>query len=737
MELKKFFKKSFFNKNSQKSSTTNVSTNTAGDQKQSFQDSENKGKKPFKKYFKPKKYSKSFKARTSNDSSNQGSSFKNPISPNQGKPFNNEKSGQKSSTPNQGSSVIKTITPIQNNILGQTNKNQQNNQGQNLKMTQKKNNKQKTNQSKQQKAGQKQTNFKPSKVLKSKFISSNKKKNHPITKGKLKIIPLGGLNEVGKNMTVFEYEDDIIVVDMGFEFPNEDMLGIDYIIPDTTYLEENRHRIRGVFFSHGHLDHIGGVPYILPKINYPPLFATKFTAALIDKRLEEFKLKNFTNLITVSSDDVIKLGKFTIEFFRVDHSIPDAVGLIITTPVGKIVHTGDFKFDDSPAGIHQKAEIDKMKKLGNENVLALLSDSTNALKEGKTMSEEDVGKILEEIFKKTEKRLIIASFSSLVGRIQQIITLADKYNRKVFVSGRSMEETLKIAKNLGYIKYNEGRVLPIKKQKNTPDEETLILTTGSQGEAVSALSRISRNEHKFIKVQKGDTIILSSSPIIGNERSIATVINQLCILGAKVVHKQIKDVHTSGHGQREDLRRMLNYVKPKFFIPVHGQYFMRQAHGDLAIEDCGIPEQNVFMLQNGNVLLLEKNKAEIAKESVETKYILIDGSGQGQIGSQVLVEREMMAENGALIVLLYASKSSKKLRGKPEVISRGFIYMHETEEISRDIIEIAEESYRKILNKNPGANRYDIKYYLSRAIDKYTHEKLERKPLIIPIVIEV
>ncbi len=562
-------------------------------------------------------------------------------------------------------------------------------------------------------------------------------KRHPITKGKLRVIPLGGLNEVGKNMMALEFEEDIIVIDMGFQFPEEHMFGIDYVIPDVTYLEENRHRIRGIFFTHGHLDHIGGVPYVLPKLNYPPMFATKFTSALIDKRLEEFKLKNFSKIITISSDDVIKLGKFTVEFFRVAHSIPDAVGLKITTPVGKIVHTGDFKFDETPAGLHEKAETEKLKKMGNENILALFSDSTNALKAGSTMSEEEVGQILDSIIKKTEKRLIIASFSSLVGRIQQIIDLAEKYNRKVFISGRSMEETINIAKRLGYIKYKNGTVMPIKKNKNTPDEQTLILTTGSQGEAVSALSRIARNEHNHIKVKKGDTIILSSSPIIGNEKAIASVINKLCILGAKVVHKQIMDVHTSGHGQREDLKKMINYVKPKFFIPVHGEYFMRQAHADLAIEECKIPENNNFMLQNGNILVLDKASAHISKATVETKYVLIDGSGEGQVGSQVLIEREMMAENGALFVLLYVSKSSKKLKGKPDIISRGFMYVHESEEISKEIIQVAEDAYRRIINKNPSALRHEIKFYLTRTIDKYTHEKLERKPVIIPVLIEV
>ncbi len=557
------------------------------------------------------------------------------------------------------------------------------------------------------------------------------------TKGKLRIIPLGGLDEVGKNMMALEYGDDIIVIDMGFEFPSDDMLGIDYVIPDVSYLEENSKKIRGIVLTHGHLDHIGGIPYILPKLNFPPMYGTKLTMGLVDKKIEEFKLKNFTKAHTIDPDQTLKLGQFTVEFFRVAHSIPDAVGVIVTTPAGKIVHTGDFKFDDNPSGRQKKADIHKLEKLGREkNVLALFSDSTNALVPGHTMSEDQVGKTLEEIIKKVDKRLIIASFSSLIGRIQQILDYAQKYGRQVYVSGRSMRDNLEIARKLGFIQHPKGLVQDIRKYKDTPDHKTLILTTGSQGESVSALTRISNDDHKNIKIKQGDTIVLSSSPIIGNERAIATVINRLCMKGAKVIHKQMMDVHTSGHGKRDELKRMIDLVKPKYFVPIHGEYFMRQGHALLAEEECNIPNQNIILIKNGDVLELGHGKVEVSKEKVETKYILIDGSGEGHEGSQVQVDRQMMSENGTLVILINMTKNTGKLKGDPDVISRGFIYMHESEEIRKEVAEMTKQAFNRLIKKDPKASKHDIKQYIKQTLDKYTHTKLERRPLIMPIIIE-
>jgi ribonuclease J len=559
----------------------------------------------------------------------------------------------------------------------------------------------------------------------------------PILRGKLKIIPLGGLDEVGKNMMALEYEDDIIIIDMGLEFPSDDMLGIDYVIPDTTYLEENKKRIRAVILTHGHLDHIGGIPYILPKLNFPPVYGTKLTLGLVQKRIEEFKQEKMTQLREINPDQPLKLGKFLLKFFRVAHSIPDAIGMIIDTPIGKIVHTGDFKFDDSPAGNQKVADIEKIKALGSQNVLALFSDSTNSLKPGHTMSESEVGKTLEDLIKNTKGRLIIASFSSLIGRIQQILNYAEKHNRKVFISGRSLLTNIDIAMKLGYLKCKPGNIQDIKKYKDKmSDSETLILTTGSQGESVSALTRIANQDHSKIKIKKGDTIVLSSSPIIGNERAICSVVNNLCKLGATVIHNQIKDVHTSGHGYREELKQMIRMVKPKYLLPVHGEYFMRQEHARLAQQHCDIPRENTILLQNGDVLIAEKDKVSVSPEKVDTKYILIDGSGEGQIGSQVQIDRQIMSQNGSLVVLVHINRKTKKLKKTPDVVSRGFIYMHETEEIAREIAEVAGGAYKRIHDKIPNAKRQEIKKYIKQTVDKYTRVKLERRPLIVPLIIE-
>jgi len=557
-------------------------------------------------------------------------------------------------------------------------------------------------------------------------------------KDKVKIIPLGGLNEVGKNMMAFEYEGDIIVVDMGFEFPGEDLLGVDYIIPDTTYLEENKHKIKGIVLTHGHLDHIGGIPYILPKLNYPPLFGTKLTMGLVKKRIDEFDQEKFAKLSNIDPDVPLRLGKFLLKFFRVAHSIPDSVGVVIETPIGKLVHTGDFKFDESPAGFQKKADMDKIRALGGQNVLALFSDSTNSLKPGKSISESEVGKTLEELIMKTPGRIIIASFSTLIGRMQQIIDYSQKHNRKVFVSGRSMRETMEIASNLGFMKFAKDVVKDIKQYKNkTPDHETLILTTGSQGEAVSALTRIANQDHPHIKVKKGDTFVISSSPIVGNERAIYNVINHLCLLGAQVITNQIMDVHTSGHGYQDDLKMMIDLVKPKYFVPVHGEYFMRQAHGFLAHERCGIPEENIVMIQNGDVLLAEKGGVvRKSDEKVETKYIVIDGLGEGEMGSQVQTDRQIMARNGSLVVLVHINKKTKALKKIPDVVSRGFMYMHETDAITQEIAQMAGEAYKAICKKNKNASRQDVKHYIKQSVDRLTHMKLERRPLIIPLIIE-
>lgn len=552
---------------------------------------------------------------------------------------------------------------------------------------------------------------------------------------KVRILPLGGLDEVGKNMMAIEYGHDIIVIDMGFQFPDEDMFGIDYVIPDISWLKERKNRIKGVILTHGHLDHIGGIPYILPELGFPKLYGTKLTMGLVEKRVEEFGIKKETVMNVFNPDETLKLGAFKINFFRVNHSIPDGVGVVIETPEGKIVHTGDFKFDYTPAdGI--QADFDKINALGKKNNVSIMfSDSTNALKPGHTVSEKAIGETLDMLIRETEGRIIIASFSSLIGRIQQILNSAQKYKRQVYLSGRSIINNIGIAEKLGYIKVPKGLIHDIRKVKNAPGKKSLILTTGSQGEPVSALTRISLGDHKNVKIKKGDTVIISATPIIGNERAIYTVIDNLSKLGARVIDNKIMDVHTSGHGSQEDLKMMITMVKPKYFAPIHGHFHMRSRHRDLALEE-GLRPENAIMVSNGDILELKKGRVTVSKEKIDTNYILVDGLGMGDMGSRVIVERQMMAENGCIVINMKVRKNNKRLIGKPDLITRGFIYQTESNKILQDLKEDIKKKYDKFLIKHANPGSQNIQQYIASVVDKFTHRVLERRPLIVVNVIE-
>lgn len=560
--------------------------------------------------------------------------------------------------------------------------------------------------------------------------------NTPMTHGVLRIVPLGGLSEVGKNMTVFEYGKEIIIVDCGLQFPEEDMFGIDYVIPDTSYLQDKVGRIKAIFITHGHLDHIGALPYLLMKLNNPPVYATKLTKGLIEKRLEEFGLLKGAKLRTIKPEEKIRVGEMNVGFFRVNHSIPDSVGITIGTPQGRVVHTGDFKFDAMPAdGI--PADMNKIIGFGSQDVTLLMSDSTNALIPGKTPSEKEVEESLDQIIGEAKGRIIIASFASLIGRIQTVLNSAKKHNRTVYVSGRSMVQNMEIAKQLGYLKYPETLVHSLQKHsKNIEHPGALILTTGSQGEAMSALTRIAMKDHQQIKIKKGDTVILSSKPIAGNERAILTVINNLCRLGAKVIDNQIMDVHTSGHGRKEDLKMMMTYVKPKFFIPIHGEYYMRQAHADLAAAN-GITSENILMPENGTVIHIKDGRVFETGEQAEDAYVMIDGLGMGHKGAEILLEREEMANNGVLVIVFKVNKKSRKLVDNPVVYSRGFLYSSESEEIIKKIQGAAYSFYKKITDKDSKARYDDIKNYIHINIDRLTQKLIDRRPLIVPIIISV
>lgn len=554
-------------------------------------------------------------------------------------------------------------------------------------------------------------------------------------RSKLRVIILGGLDEVGKNCMALEYGEDIIVIDMGFQFPEADMLGVDYVIPDITYLEDKIDRIRGVIFTHGHLDHIGAVPYIMPKLNFPPLYGTKLTMGLIEKRLEEFGQLKLAKIRVITAQDTLRLGNFQVSFFAVNHSIPDSVGIVVKTPAGNIVNTGDFKFDYTPSGGQKPADFSKIAALAQQNIAALFIDSTNALKPGHTITEKKIGQSLENIIKNIEGRILIASFASQIGRMQQIVDAAKKYGRTIFLSGRSLVDNIYIASKLGYLKIPQGLVHDLRKVKKIPEHKALILTTGSQGEDVSALSRMSLEEHPAVQIKKGDTVVLSSSPIPGNERAVTTVTNNLCRLGARVINNQIMDVHTSGHAQEEDLKLMMSLVKAKYIVPIHGEYFMRHGNKEIAM-GLGYDEKNTIMLENGSVLEIENNQAHYKEEKVQNNYIMVDGLGVGDIGAQVIMDRQTLAENGVLILLIPVDTHSRKLKGAIEVISRGFIYMTESEELIQGIIDIASQSYKNIHEKRPDAKRVDIKKYLRESIDKFVHQKIERSPLVIPVIVE-
>lgn len=576
---------------------------------------------------------------------------------------------------------------------------------------------------------------KPHRLPQKKFLPANAP--HPSQRKfkSLRIIPLGGLDEVGKNMMVFEYDQDIVIVDMGLQFPEEDMLGIDYVIPDISYLTGKENKIRAILITHGHLDHIGAIPYLLPKLNFPPIFTTKLTAGLIKKRLEEFDLEKRCRLYEIDPKKQMRLGNFLIDWFRVNHSIPDGVGIVLRTPAGTVVHTGDFKFDYTPV-FQAPADYAKIAALGSQNVIAMFSDSTNALKPGFTMSEKKIGENIHEIIKSAKGRIIIASFASLIGRIQQIIASANFYNRKVFLSGRSMVDNVEIARHLAFLKVPPGIVHPISKLGKIKDEHTLILTTGAQGEAMSALTRMALGDHSQVQIKKGDTVVLSSSPIPGNERSIYTVINDLVRLGAHVIFNQVMDVHTSGHAQREDLKLMINLVKPKYLVPVHGELYMRQAHAGLGRE-LGLYEKNTIILENGDVMEIIGGEAHKTHEKVNANYIMIDGKGIGDVGAQVIMDRQIMSENGMMVVLFTVDSKTKKLVRDPDIISRGFIYMKESQEIMKEATGVAKNAYYEAIERMPGGRRGEIKAFIRGSLDRFSHKKIERNPLVLPVIAEV
>ena len=550
------------------------------------------------------------------------------------------------------------------------------------------------------------------------------------TAKKLKIIPLGGVGEIGKNMTVIEYGSDIIIVDCGMSFPDEEMPGIDVVIPDMTYIEKNAANVRGILITHGHEDHIGAVPYALQKLNVP-VYATKLTIALIEQKLTEIKVDH-ADLNCVSPGDTIRLGCFSVEFIKTSHSIAGACALAINTPIGTLIHTGDFKVDYTPID-GEPIDIARLAYYGSRGVLALMSDSTNVENEGHTPSERGIGKTFENCFDKAKGRVVVATFASNIYRIQQIADVAISFGRVVCFQGRSMVKIAEIAKELGYLQLPDESVVEVGQLKKYRDDQICVITTGSQGEPMSGLFRMANSSHK-VNVGKGDMVIISASSIPGNEKSVGRVINQLYQHGAKVIYERMADVHVSGHACKEELKLMLTLTKPKFFIPVHGEARHLYQHKELA-EELGIPEEDIFVTEIGDVVELTRNKGRIAG-SVTAGSVMVDGSGVGDIGNVVLRDRKLLSEDGIFTVVITLNKQTGALLAQPEILSRGFVYEKNSEELLKETRELVKAKAAQF-EKNHRSSWSSIKNDIRNSIKNYLYERTKRRPMVMPIIIEI
>ena len=549
---------------------------------------------------------------------------------------------------------------------------------------------------------------------------------------KLKIISLGGLNEIGKNLTVYEYGGDIVVVDCGMGFPDDDMYGIDVVIPDVSYLIKNQNKVRGIFITHGHEDHIGALPYVLRSLN-APIYATRMSAGLIRLKLEEHRLLDKTKIITCEAGDVIKAGKFTVEFIHVNHSIADAVAFAIKCPVGTCVHTGDFKIDATPI---QGGMIDlaRLGQLGNEGVLALLADSTNVERPGYTRSERSVGNSFDALFKGCEERIIVTTFASNVDRLQQIIDVAARYGRRVAVTGRSMENAMKVSTELGYMNIPDGVLMDLNQIKSLPKNRVCIITTGSQGETMSALSRMAFSTHRQVDILPGDRIIISASAIPGNEHSIGNVINELYRKGAEVLNERELALHVSGHACQEELKIIHALVKPKFFIPVHGEQRMLQTHAKLARE-MGMDSTHILISDIGRVMELTQNSARLAG-TVTAGQVFVDGLGVGDVGSVVLRDRRHLAQDGMIVVVMSMSGEDGSLVSGPDLITRGFVYVKESEGLMEELRQVALEAINSV-DARYSTDWSAIKGAVKGDLSNYLYKKTKRSPMILPVIMEV
>ncbi|KHD13357.1 ribonuclease J [Clostridium butyricum] len=558
-----------------------------------------------------------------------------------------------------------------------------------------------------------------------------KKKLSPLQK-KIKIIPLGGLGEIGKNMTAFEYKDEIIVIDCGLAFPDEDLYGIDMVIPDITYLVKNKSKVKGILITHGHEDHIGALPYILKQINVP-VYGTKLTLGLIETKLEDHEMLKDCTLTEVKPTEIIEFENFKAEFIRNNHSIADSCSIALHTPMGIIVHTGDFKIDFTPID-NEVIDLQRLAQLGKQGVLLLMADSTNALHKGYTMSEKTVGETLENLFGKASGRIIVSTFASNVHRLQQISNCALKYNRKIAFSGRSMEKISEVARRLGYLHIPEDMIISLEDINNYPNDRITIVTTGSQGESMAALTRIASSTHRYVQIEKGDMVIISASPIPGNEKAVSNVINDLTEKGANVIYKSIEEIHVSGHACEQELRLMQALLKPKFFIPVHGEFKHLMTHGRIA-ESMGVDKDNIFMLEVGDIFELTR-KSGVVTGKVPSGRVLIDGMGIGDVGNMVLRDRKNLAEHGMITVVVAIDRRGKSIVCGPDIISRGFVYVRDSEVLMKDIKDIVRESVYNCLQNNI-TQWAEIKNSIRREVDTFIYKKMKKKPMILPVIVEL
>lgn len=547
---------------------------------------------------------------------------------------------------------------------------------------------------------------------------------------KLKIIPIGGLGLIGMNMTAFEYNESIVIVDCGLAFPENDMLGIDMVIPDVTYLKENISKVKGMVFTHGHEDHIGALPYILKELNVP-LYATKLTMGLIERKLTEHNLMRGTKRKVVKPGQSINLGEFRIEFIKTNHSIQDAVALAIYSPAGIVVHTGDFKVDYTPV-FGDAIDLQRFAEIGKKGVLALMCDSTNAERPGFTASERTVGRTIDNLFAENrEHRIIIATFASNVDRVQQIINTAYKYGRKVVVEGRSMVNVISTASELGYLNIPDNTLIDLEQMKNYPDDQMVLITTGSQGESMAALSRMAANVHKKVVIKPGDTVIFSSNPIPGNEKAVSKVINELSMKGANVI---FQDVHVSGHACQEEIKLIYTLVHPKYALPVHGEYRHMKAQATLA-ENLGIPKDHIFIMKTGDVLEMDQDSAKVTGH-VQTGAILVDGLGVGDVGNIVLRDRQHLAEDGIVIAVLTLEKYSNQILAGPDIVSRGFVYVREAEDLMEEAREIVEDAMQNCLSHRV-TDWSKMKNAIRDSLGEFLWKRTKRRPMILPIIMEV